>query len=68
MSAKMSGWVPQSTRVSEVFACATKNPIADAQRAADATLHGMSLGLTLEKHCFRLDLACGASIAAEEEP
>ena len=54
-------------RVSQLFSCATKKPIAGAERAADATGHGMSLGQTVEKHCFRVTTACGASIAAEVE-
>jgi hypothetical protein len=54
-------------RVSQPFCCAIKKPIAGAERAADATVHEVSLGQTLEKHCFRVTNACGAGIAAEVE-
>lgn len=54
-------------RVPKVFSCATKHPIADAQRAADATVRGSSLGQAVEKLCFRDSDADGAGIAVEVE-
>ena len=54
-------------RVPKVFSCATKHPIADAERAADATVRGSSLGQALEKLCFRDSDVDGAGIAVEVE-
>lgn len=63
----MHAWESSIGRVSKMFSCATKNPIAGAERAADATVQGSSLGQTLEMHCFRVILGYGARIAAEVE-
>jgi hypothetical protein len=67
MFRNMSERMPTSTHLPEGFSCATKNSIADAERAADATVLKTSLGQTIEKHCFRVIPACGASLAAEVE-
>ena len=67
MFRKMSRQMPTSTAMPEGFSCATKNSIADAQRAADATVLKTSLGQTIEKQCLRAISACGAGLAAEVE-
>ena len=52
-------------RGSKPVSCATKKPIADAQRAAGALRRETSLGQILGKQCLSFLLAGGAGIAVE---
>ncbi len=67
MLRKLNHRTPAPMLERELFSCGTKNSIADAQRAADATVLKTSLGQTIEKHCFRVIPTCGASLAREVE-
>jgi len=64
---KMTTHETISLGITVKFSCATKNSIADAQRAADATVHETSLRQTIEKHRFRVTSCRGAGLAVERE-
>jgi len=65
MSGKIADWESRSARVPNEVSCATKEPTADAQRAAGATRQETSLGQILGKQCLSFPLAGGAGIAVE---